>query len=125
MNTTAPVQTEAEAITFADFQTLTTTKDIAIIDFWATWCGPCKNMSPIVDSLTKDEDFAGVRIFKVDVDDQPELSQAFEIRAMPTFFAVQFDGEGSYKVLLKIVGAQDGLTFKQNMLEAISPVLSA
>ncbi|KAG6818775.1 hypothetical protein H0H93_001890 [Arthromyces matolae] len=56
-----------------------------VIDFWATWCGPCKAISPIFEKLSELAEFAGVGFYKVDVDAQPDISQEVGVRAMPTF----------------------------------------
>ena len=54
-----------------------------LIDFFATWCGPCKALSPVIDELA--DEYAGkVDIYKVNVDDEPELAQLFNIRSIPT-----------------------------------------
>ncbi|KAJ3494009.1 hypothetical protein NLJ89_g10898 [Agrocybe chaxingu] len=75
-----------KAITsFAEFKTLIDSGKPILIDFWATWCGPCRAISPIFEKLSESQDYAGVEFYKVDVDEQPEISQEVGIRAMPTF----------------------------------------
>ncbi|KAJ3813822.1 putative thioredoxin [Lentinula aff. lateritia] len=56
-----------------------------IIDFWATWCGPCKQISPVFEKLSTKPDFAGVKFYKVDTDAQEAIAQEVGITAMPTF----------------------------------------
>lgn len=59
----------------------------AIIDFYATWCGPCKMMAPIVESFARK--YAGkVDFYKVDIDQEPELASVFGIRSIPTFLFI-------------------------------------
>lgn len=55
----------------------------AIIDFYASWCGPCQRLSPIIDEIA--EEYAGkVDIYKVNVDDEEELAKLFGVRSIPT-----------------------------------------
>ena len=62
-----------------------------VMDFWATWCGPCKNISPILDDLAAE--YAGkVKVVKVDVDKEQGLAQAFQVKSIPTL-AVVVGGE--------------------------------
>lgn len=54
-----------------------------LVDFWATWCGPCRMMAPIVSELA--EELAGkVKVCKVNVDEEQELAMAYRIDAIPT-----------------------------------------
>lgn len=57
---------------------------LTLMDFYATWCGPCKNMHPILEQV-KEKLGEQVRIIKIDVDKQRELSQQYNIQAVPTF----------------------------------------
>ena len=55
----------------------------ALIDFYASWCGPCQRLSPIIDEIA--EEYAGkVDIYKVNVDDEEELAKLFRVRSIPT-----------------------------------------
>ena len=59
----------------------------AIIDFYATWCGPCKALSPILEKIA--EKYEGkIYVYKIDVDKESELSQVFNIRSVPTLLFV-------------------------------------
>lgn len=64
----------------------------AIIDFYATWCRPCKMMSPIVEQLAKD--YAGkIDFYKVDIDKEQELAALFGIQSIPTFLFIPMKGK--------------------------------
>ena len=63
----------------------------AIIDFYATWCGPCKMLAPILDEIA--EEYAGkIDVYKVNVDTEEELSALFGIRSVPTLLFVPMSG---------------------------------
>lgn len=64
----------------------------AIIDFYADWCGPCKAVAPVLEELAKE--YAGqLYIYKVNVDNDGELAQAFNISAIPTLIFIPMNGE--------------------------------
>ena len=52
-----------------------------LVDFWATWCGPCKMVSPLVDELA--EEHKEYKFCKVNVDDEPDLAQQFDVMSIP------------------------------------------
>ena len=67
----------------ANFEEKVTNSDSPVlVDFWASWCGPCTMMSPIVEQLA--EEHPEIAVGKVNVDDAPELAQRFQISAIPT-----------------------------------------
>jgi thioredoxin 1 len=78
-----------------------------LIDFWATWCGPCKMMTPVVEELATEKE-GTIKVCKVNVDDEPDLAQKFNIMSIPTFVAIK---EG------KVVGRSVGVQTKQQILE--------
>ena len=59
-----------------------------VIDFWAPWCAPCRAIGPVLDNLAKT--YAGrVKVAKVNVDEEPELANAFKVRSIPTIAAMR------------------------------------
>lgn len=63
------------------------TEKVVVIDFWATWCGPCKMMAPVVEEVAKD--YPDVKVCKVNVDEEPELPNAFKIVSIPTIVVIK------------------------------------
>lgn len=68
----------------ATFQEIINSDIPTLVDFHATWCGPCKVMSPVIDNV-KSELGDDVRILKIDVDKNPAASSKFQVRGVPTF----------------------------------------
>ena len=61
---------------------------LAVVDFWAEWCGPCKMVTPIIDDLAGDYDGKAL-IGKVNVDHNPEISTKYGIRSIPTILFIK------------------------------------
>lgn len=64
----------------------------AVIDFYATWCGPCKMMAPVVETLAGEYE-GRVRVYKVDVDKERRLAALFGVRSIPTFLFIPRTGK--------------------------------
>ncbi|MGC2486710.1 MAG: thioredoxin [Acidimicrobiales bacterium] len=59
-----------------------------VVDLWATWCGPCTTLSPIIEKVV-DETLGAVELAKVDVDANPDISRAFQVQSIPAVFAIK------------------------------------
>ncbi len=66
------------------FQDIVNGEVPTLVDFFATWCGPCKAMQPVLDQL-KNDIGEKVRIVKIDVDKNPQAADKFKVRGVPTF----------------------------------------
>jgi thioredoxin 1 len=70
-----------------------------LLDFWASWCGPCRMVSPIVDEIA--DETPGVKVGKVNVDEQGELASAFGVMSIPTLLVMK-----NGKVVNRATGAR-------------------
>ena len=66
-------------------------KETVLLDFWASWCGPCRMLSPVIEEISN-EYFDKVKVGKVNVDEQSELAQKFGIMSIPTLMVFK-DGK--------------------------------
>lgn len=82
-----------------------------LVDFWATWCGPCRQIAPIVEDLA--DEFEGrAKVGKVDVDENPQVAQQYGVRSIPTLLFFK-DGE----VQEQLVGASGKKPLKETLEE--------
>lgn len=79
----------------------------AIIDFYATWCGPCKQTAPIVEELANEYD-GKIDVYKIDIDRQEELAALFGVQSIPTFLFIPMGGDPQ-----KVVGAMGKGQFEE------------
>ena len=84
----------------------------AIVDFTATWCGPCLRIAPILDELAKEYE-GKISVYKVDIDKNEELARAFGISSIPAILYIPLNGEPTMTV-----GSRDKAKFK-NEVETI------
>jgi len=84
--------------------------NVVFVDFFATWCGPCRAMMPIVEELASEYQDK-VAFYKVDVDKEEDLAEKFNIHSIPTFLIIK-DG----KIQEKIVGMRD----KKDLVNALN-----
>ena len=71
---------------------------LMLVDFWATWCGPCRMLGPVIEELAEEYEGKAVTIGKVDVDEIPELAQQYGITGVPTVVFLENGKEFDRKV---------------------------
>ena len=81
-------------------------KEPVLVDFWATWCGPCQTMGPVVDELA--QELTDVKVGKVNVDEQMALAREDKVMSIPTFLVFK-DG----KVAERTLGVQEKSELEQ------------
>nr|WP_325297514.1 thioredoxin [uncultured Dysosmobacter sp.] len=81
----------------AEFDAAVDGASLAMVDFWASWCGPCKMLSPVVETIA--EEYAGKALVgKVNVDEEPELARRFGVMSIPTVVFLKNGREFDRKV---------------------------
>ena len=79
-----------------------------LVDFWATWCNPCRMLAPIIHEIA--DEHPEIKVCKIDVDEQPELASQFQVMSIPTLFIFK-DGQ--------VVNSAAGVRPKQQILNLI------
>lgn len=88
-----------------------TASGLSLVDFWASWCGPCRMMSPVVDALL--EKVEGLKVCKVNVDDEPDLADRFGIDMIPALIFIKDGREADRMIGVK---SEDALISKAKEL---------
>ncbi len=79
-----------------------------LLDFWASWCGPCRMVSPIIDEIAAEH--PEIKVGKVNVDEEPELASSFQVMSIPSLFVIK-DG--------KVTNSSAGAKPKNQILEML------
>ena len=94
----------------SSFQEIIYSNQPVLVDFFATWCGPCKSMSPVIESIGKEVQ-GKARVLKVDVDKNQSLAASLQIQSVPTLMIFK-----NGKAMWKHSGGMDKMSLKNTLL---------
>lgn len=109
----------ATEVTTKNFQDVLKEKNITVLDFWAPWCGPCKMLLPVIDSLYEDNKDKNVTIGKINVDESGDVAVKYGVRGVPT---VMFFKDGEELKDKRIVGYKGKEEFQKIIDELLENV---
>lgn len=113
LSTNEGVSAPSTGMTLADFDKQLVGKKLVIVDYNATWCGPCKQLSPVLDAWVKEQK-GQVELIKIDVDENPELAKAKQIESIPY---LEFYKDG--KLSDKQIGMGDAQEMRQKWTKTL------
>ncbi len=103
-----------KSVNNSNFKETINNNDVVLVDFYAEWCGPCKALHPVLESVATDFEGKAV-ISKINVDQNPELSQQFGVRSIPSLFYFQ-NG--------KLIEHETGYKSKEEITDKLTQLLS-
>lgn len=83
-----------------------------IVDFWASWCGPCRQINPVLTSIAETHD--ELYVAKINIDESPEIAQQYQVLSVPTFLVFE-DGQ----VTKTVVGAKPRTVLERELLAGL------
>ena len=102
----------AKHLKTAEFDALMEETDLAMVDFWASWCGPCKMLSPVIEDLAVRYEGKAL-VGKVNVDEEPDLARRFGVMSIPTVIFLKNGREFDRKVGVMPAAAYTDVLDKQ------------